>query len=159
MPPLPRRRGPRPTTHTGLPHSQLDQQPDDPALVGDLASHAFGLPAVSEGRSAVSVPGARALLLDASSRQGPPEAFFAGGEFAHLHPAPDHSLHLCLPVARAEEACAAGWAEHHPLVATGQVPPTVVMVYAPRDAEELDVVKGLVDAAHRFASTAASMTS
>jgi phospholipase/carboxylesterase len=100
----------------------------------------------------VSVPGARAAVLRADEAGGPPEAFMVGREFAHLHPHPDSSLHLNLPADRAAEAIAAGWAEHHYLVAGGQLPPTVVMVFAPRDADELEVVWTLVQDSHRFAS-------
>ena len=74
-----------------------------------------------------------------------------GREFAHLHPPPDYSLHLTLPEPRAREAIEAGWAEFHPLVEEGRLSPTVVMVYAPRDAPELAVVSGLVRESYRFA--------
>jgi hypothetical protein len=36
-------------------------------------------------------------------------------------------------------------------VLTGQAPPTVVLVYAPRDDDERDVVLGLVRASYEFA--------
>ena len=74
-----------------------------------------------------------------------------GREFAHLHPPPDQSLHITLPERRAREAIQAGWAEFHPLVEEGQLPPTVVMVYAPRDEAELTVVSGLVRESYQFA--------
>jgi hypothetical protein len=91
------------------------------------------------------------LWLDDASPEGPPEAFMVGREFAHLHPAPDQSLHAMLPPALAAEAIAAGWAELHPVARMGLIPETAVMIYAPRDDEELDVVEGLVRAAHAFA--------
>ncbi len=68
-----------------------------------------------------------------------------------MHPAPDQSLHVTLPERRAREAIEAGWAEHHPLVAEGRLPPTHVMVYAPRDDAELEVVYGLVRESYQFA--------
>jgi catechol 2,3-dioxygenase-like lactoylglutathione lyase family enzyme len=52
----------------------------------------------------------------------------------------------------AAAACEAGWAEPHPLVASAALPPTHVMVYAPRNEHELDVVASLVEAACRFAT-------
>jgi hypothetical protein len=152
---LPARTGPRPVTTPGLPHAQLDQQPEDPAIPAELARRAFGLPRVAEAPSAVSVPGARALQLSGGARGGPPEAFFAGlagREFAHLHPAPDHSMHMCLPAALARAACEAGWAEMHPLVASGGLPPTVVMIYAPRNQHDLGIAWRLLRASHRFAT-------
>ena len=147
---LPPRPGPRPRTHRGLPHRQLDQQPPDGAVRAALAARVLALAGVAEAPSGISVPGARALVLgDAAT--GPPDAFLVGREFAHLHPPPDYSLHLTLPEQRARAAVEVGWAEFHPLVGEGRLPPTVVMVYAPRDGAELEVVAGLVRESHRFA--------
>lgn len=147
---LPRRPGSRPRTHQGLPHQQLDQLPADETIREDLATRLFALEGVVERPSGISVPGARALvLLDEGS--GPPGAFMVGREFAHLHPAPDQSLHITLPERRASAAIAAGWAEHHPLAEEGRLPLTHVMVYAPRDKNELEVVYGLVCESYAFA--------
>ena len=148
--PLPRRAGPQPRTHKGKPHQQLDQQPADEAIRTRLTERVFGLVGVAEAPSAISVPGARALVL-LHPPGGPPQAFLVGREFAHLHPSPDQSLHLTLPGERAGEAIASGWAEFHPLVAAGRLPPTVVMVYAPRDEAELEIVAGLVQESYHFA--------
>ena len=147
---LPPRSGTRPRTHKGLPHQQLDQQPPDEAPRARLADRLLALAGVSEAPSGISVPGARALILrDAST--GPPGAFMVGGEFAHLHPPPDQSLHITLPEPRARAAIQAGWAEFHPVVEQGRWPPTLVMVYAPRDDAELEVVYGLVWESYQFA--------
>jgi phospholipase/carboxylesterase len=147
---LPRRAGPRPRTRKGLPHQQLDQQPPDETIRAQLSARVLALAGVAEAPSGISVPGARALILrDATT--GPPGAFMVGREFAHLHPPPDQSLHLTLPERRAREAIRAGWAEFHPLVEAGRLPPTLVMVYAPRDDAELEVVEGLVRESYHFA--------
>src|ERR1700737_944440 len=142
---LPVRHGPRPATTSGLPHSQVDQQPTGEGIRRRLAERVFALPGVSEGPTRISVPGARALLLDRATAGGPAEAFFIGGEFAHLHPGQDHSLHVCLSPDLAAAACEAGWAEPHPLVLFAALPPTHVMVYAPRNERELNVVASLVE--------------
>jgi hypothetical protein len=151
---LPTRTGPRPATYPGMPHTQLDQQPSDELLRDALAARVFGLPGVVEEPSGISVPGARALVLDQGLAGGPRDAFLVGREFAHLHPGEDHSLHMALPEALAQAACDAGWAEPHPLAASGRAPKTLVMVFAPRDDEELDVVAQLVEASYRYASGA-----
>lgn len=152
---LPARAGPRPTVSSGIPHRQLDQQPEPAALRALLTRRVLGdLPTgVHLAPSGISVPGARALVLDDDLPRGPDEAFLVGREFAHLHPAPDHSLHLTLPETTARQVVAAGWAEPHPLVATGEVPATTVMIYAPRTPEEVEVVHDLVQESHRFART------
>lgn len=144
--PLPERSGPRPRTTPTNPHQQLDQHPD-PVVIERLAERLFALPGVVEAPSMISVPGARALLL----ADGPvnPQAVMVGSEFAHLHPLPDGSLHVSLPPARAREAIESGWAEAHPLARFFHS--GLVMLYAPRDDGEADVVTGLVREAYRFA--------
>jgi hypothetical protein len=146
--------GDRPRTTPTNPHTQLDQQPTDSRWSEELARRVFALPGVVEESSRISVPGARALVLAPGVATGPPEAFLIEREFAHLHPAPDHSLHAMLPTATATEAVAAGWAEPHPVALRGLIPPTAVMLYAPRDEAELDVIERLVRASHAFARAA-----
>src|ERR1700682_3939320 len=111
---LPVRQGPRPATTPGLPHSQIDQQPTGEGIRRRLAERVFALPGVSEGPTRISVPGARALLLDRATASGPAEAFFIGGEFAHLHPGEDHSLDVCLPPNLVAAAREAGWGGARP---------------------------------------------
>jgi hypothetical protein len=151
MPPLPARAGDRPRTTPTNPHTQLDQQPTDLRWVDELAERVFALPGVVEQPSGISVPGARALVLAAGEPTGPPEAFLIDREFAHLHPAPDHSLHAMLPTETVDEAVAAGWAEPHPVALRGLIPRNAVMLYAPRDEAELDVIERLVRASYAFA--------
>jgi Family of unknown function (DUF5519) len=150
-PPLPPRQGARPRTTPANPHTQLDQQPVDLALADELGRRLFALPGVVERPSGISVPGARALTLAPGEPMGPPEAFMVDREFAHLHPSPDHSLHAMLPPDVAQAAIDAGWAELHPVARAGLLPPTAVMLYAPRDEAELAVIERLVEASHRFA--------
>jgi Luciferase len=151
MPPLPKRAGDRPRTTPTNPHTQLDQQPSDLRWVEELAGRVFALPGVLDEPSRISVPGARALILAPGEPTGPPEAFLIEREFAHLHPAPDHSLHAMLPPELVDEAIEAGWAELHPVAVRGLIPRTAVMLYAPRDEAELDAIEGLVRASHAFA--------
>jgi hypothetical protein len=145
------RPGARPRTTPTNPHTQLDQQADQPDAGAALAQRIFALEGIEERPSAISVPGARALWLEDGLAGGPREAFLIGNEFAHLHPSPDGSLHLMLPVPVAERVVELGWGEPHPVARMGLIPPTALMVYAPRDEEELDVVVALVEASYRFA--------
>jgi hypothetical protein len=148
---LPQRAGARPRTTPTNPHTQLDQQPADPRLVEELARRVFALPGVVEEPSGISVPGARALVLAPEEPAGRPEAFLIGREFAHLHPAPDHSAHAMLPPELVREAVDAGWAEPHPVARMGLIPETAVMLYAPRDGDELAVIETLIRASREFA--------
>lgn len=147
---LPERRGLRPRTQLGMPHQQLDQ--NAPAhLQEQLYERARSLPGVSAGPSMVSVPGARAFFLAEELAAGPPEAFMAGREFGHLHPAYDGSLHLAIPEGLAAEVERKGWGELHPAARMGMMPGTAAMVFGPRDEEELEVVWVILKASYDFA--------
>jgi len=148
---LPRRRGPKPRTHYGLPHQQLEENPP-PEVYAQLKARAFDFPGVERRPSVISVPGAEALWLrDAGDAEARPEAFMRGNEFAHVHPPEDGSMHMMLPEGVASEVLDKGWGEAHPLAAEGRMPSTLVMVFGPRDEEELDVVLRLIEASYWFA--------
>jgi len=109
-----------------------------------LAERALGLPFVMGAQSGVSVPGARAFVLEEEAAKGPPEAFQVGREFAHLHPPSDGSLHMTLPAGVADEAYGQGWGEPHPVSGTP-------LIFGPRDADELEAVWRLLRASYAFA--------
>jgi Family of unknown function (DUF5519) len=149
---LPRRTGPAPAVHRGLPHTQLDQI-SPLGIQEQLWSRMTSLPNVRAGRSEIAVPDARALHLGPTAHRGPARAFSPDGtEFAHLHGPADGSLHLNLPEAEAAAVISQRWGEFHPMVLWGQHPPVMVMVYGPRDQEELEIVWRIVQASYRFAS-------
>jgi Family of unknown function (DUF5519) len=144
------RRGPSPSTTPTNPHTQLTQNaPND--LQERVFDFASSLPGVVVGPSGVSVPGARAFHLPASSH-GAREAFMVGQEFAHLHPPSDGSLHMALPPKVVDGVIQNGWAERHPLAGRHGLPANIVMVYGPRDDDELGVVEDLVRASHALAT-------
>jgi hypothetical protein len=132
-----------------MPHTQLSQNAP-PHLQELLFERIATLPGISVRESRVSVPGARAFVLDENSR-GPREAFMVDGEFAHLHPPSDGSLHLVLPEPEAREVIEKGWGEPHPAGRMGWVAGTALMVYGPRDEQELESVWTIVRASYRFA--------
>jgi Luciferase len=143
-PNLPRRRGPPPEVIGPAPHAQRSQIAPS-HLQDDLAERALALPSVSESESLVSVPGARAFVLAEDAAGGPAEAFQAGLEFAHLHPAYDGSLHMTLPAWLAEEAYEKGWGEPHPVEGTS-------LIFGPRDEHELEVVWSLLLGSYEYAT-------
>ncbi len=147
---LPQRQGTRPRTHYGLPHQQLDQNPPAP-IYARLKERAFDLPFVERRPSIISVPGAEALWLQEAGGHSCAEAFMRGNEFAHVHPPEDGSMHMMLPEPDVAEVLGKGWGEIHPLVPLGRMPPTLLLVFGPRDRQELDVILTLIDASYRFA--------
>lgn len=151
---LPHRRGSRPQVSWAIPQQQLTQ--NAPAeLQQQLFERIGGLTGVSTAASHISVPGARAFLVAAGS--GPEDAFLVPqvGEFAHLHPGYDGSLHLALPAPLAADLVARGWGQPHPWAGT-RLAPGFVMLFGPRDAEELDTVVAITTAAHAFATQSTS---
>lgn len=154
---LPPRSGPAPQTQGRLPHSQLTQHgPDE--IIDALHAWCFSLPDIANEESGISVPGSRALVLKPGV-DGNPDAFMIGREFAHIHPKPDNgSMHLVLPVADVAEVKRTGWGEDHYLVTQGKWPPGLVMIFSPRDKDELETVKVIVGRSYAFAANSAHDT-
>lgn len=155
---LPARAGDRPSATTGLPHSHLDQQPQTTHELGSVLAEAASWPHVRLQPSQIAVEGSLALVLTVDSQTGPTEAFMVDREFCHGHAGGDSSLHAALPTVLAIAAQRVGWAEPHYLVHTGQAPPTISMLYAPRDEVERDVILRLVRASYEFALGDANRT-
>ncbi|GAA4695870.1 hypothetical protein GCM10023215_37250 [Pseudonocardia yuanmonensis] len=101
-----------------------------------------------EGPAVIGPAGTRSVFLD-----GPADPATlvhpAERELAHLHP--DGSLHLALPDALAYDALGKGWALAHPLAGV-RLAAGLVLVPAPRDEAEVEVVAAVVTAAHRAAT-------
>ena len=147
---LPNRAGARPEVTSDIPQEQVsDNAPR--ALQEQVFDRIAALPGVTTRQSAISVPGARGFMLAAP--QGPRDAFIvpSAGEFAHVHPGHDGSLHIALPPALAADAVAKGWAIAHPLAGV-RLAPGMVMLFGPRDAAETETVVGAVATAHAWAS-------
>lgn len=148
---MPIRLGDRPSTTNTNPHTQLNQQPEDISYVGELQSWAFELANIEKRPSLVSVPGAMAMFMDKAHICTKCNAFMADTEFAHFHPHPDYSLHLGLPQEDAKIIIEKGWGEWHPLIKRGFLPPNIIMMYAPRNQEELEVAKFILGHSYAYA--------
>jgi Family of unknown function (DUF5519) len=69
------------------------------------------------------------------------------GEVAHIHPV-DGSMHMILSPSDAAKVIEAGWGELHGLAGfMDRLPVSYTFVYAPRDEQEVEVVRQLLDAA------------
>ena len=148
---LPPRSGVRPRTSGCAPHEQLDQNPSQ-ELHERFKERAFDFPFVERRRSIISVPGAEALWLPDEHAHGCKESFMIGNEFAHVHPAYDGSMHMMLPRECVVELLGKGWGEAHPLVKSGQIPDTAVMVFGPRDVGEIATALKILETSYDFAS-------
>ena len=148
---MPVRPGDRPATTPTNPHTQLTQQPEDLSYIQELTRWAFTLSHIEKRPSGVSVPGAVAMCMEDDHTCDSCHAFMIGTEFAHFHPHPDYSMHLGLPQADAEVIIGKGWGEWHPLITRGLLPPNIIMMYAPRNQEELEVAKFILAHSYAFA--------
>jgi hypothetical protein len=111
-------------------------------FIGRLA----GLREVQLGGSMRAPPGTVGFHLNPRACGGEADAFLLGREFAHVHLEDDCSLHAILPEPLRSAAIRAGWAEAHPLAGQPTVSPDTVMLYAPRDLREVEVLAQLVEA-------------
>lgn len=148
---LPARAGGRPAVSSDIPQEQRsDNAPAD--VQEQLFARIMALPGVTVRQSAISVPGARGFMLG-SPRLGPDDAFIvpAVGEFAHLHPRDDGSLHLALPPALVADVIGKGWGVAHPLAGV-RLTPGMLMLFGPRDVTEVETVVGVVTTSHGWAS-------
>jgi hypothetical protein len=119
-----------------------------------LEERTIGLPGVTNRQSRLASAETRALCLSSNLARGPKDAFIDGFEFCHLHSPPSSSLHLTLPSPFREATIRLGWAEPHPASDAGYFLDTLVMVYAPRDTDELGIVLNFVEHAYQYASGA-----
>jgi hypothetical protein len=139
---LSRRTGTTPLVMTGSRAEQLTQN-GPAAWQASLVRAVGAVRGVRVGGSHVCPPGSRAFHLDSWLALGPPGAFFAGTEFAHVHPEYDGSVHLFLPPTLARHARDQGRA--------ALVPPDGVLVFGPRDPDETKVVLALLIQAYHYA--------
>jgi hypothetical protein len=124
-----------------------------PEMMRRLLELCSRLPDVRSRKSRFATSEGHALLLPDSEAFGPLDAFIDYPEFCHLHPPPETSIHLTLPPTAIDTVTGLGWAIRHPIHQLG-VLKTLVLVYAPRDLRELDVVFSLVEHSCRFAAGA-----
>jgi hypothetical protein len=147
--PLPRRVGEPPRTTEEDPHRQLTQNAPY-HLQEALISRARLLPQTIVCPSLISAPGARGFVLDVPSPASN-KGFIIGHEFAHLHPPDDGSLHMVMPTEYVKSVLSAGWGALHPVALAGIIPLNTIMVFGPRDDDELEVVWRLLVTSHEYA--------
>ncbi|EMD01005.1 hypothetical protein BAUCODRAFT_53431, partial [Baudoinia panamericana UAMH 10762] len=144
---LPQRSGPRPCTRGIAPQRQITQKASE-AVYERLAAGIEKLsnPKLVVGTSCFEKYSTGLFSVSPAKRT-------CKGEVCHSHPS-DGSMHLTLHPADASIVLKAGWGERHPLARGGWfeqfVPAGFVMIYAPRDEKEVEVVLSIVKAAAWF---------
>ena len=150
---LPDRAGPQPQTPGRVPHIQMDQNaPVEMQRL--LLAGAQNLPDVRLWQDTpYSLPSSVGWVLPEALRGGPDNAYSLEGEFGHAHRPEDGSLHLRLPAEAARMVFDKGWGILHPFSAavTGERGVNYIMVYGPRDEEEVAAAWIIVQISYAFA--------
>jgi hypothetical protein len=134
---LPARKGSRPTTIRGPLHIQCNQH-GDPEYLKQLVDEVLTWPDIESDKSFVSRANTIQIRLIKTAASSDFSAFITAREFARvLLGAP--TIYLALPAEWARWAIVRGWGEPHYLGSEGLMPAGTVVVYTPRDDEELEV--------------------
>jgi Family of unknown function (DUF5519) len=144
--PLPVRAGPRPAVaHYPIPHRQLDQFPDRGFTTTlTVASFVGSRPDLTVRQSYFEKHNDAAFA--ALELPVHADGQVSGGEIGHIHA--DGSLHAVLAATDAATAIEHGWGQLHPAAGRAAgLPSTYVLLYSPRNPDEVAVVERLLDAA------------
>ncbi len=147
---LPSREGDHPEIGQEPPQLQFsDLGPEDIRLA--LKKWAFStFPNVREHDTMISVPTSRALWLDEGISAAHDDAFMptpGSREFCHLHE--DGSFHTVVDAAIEDEILEKQWGVRHMYYDRGV---KEMLVYAPRNDNDLAVAKRIVTESYRYAS-------
>jgi len=134
---LPARKGPRPQTIRGPLHIQCNGHGNS-IYVSQLVDEVLTWPHIETAPSSVRHLDTILIRLFEIATTNEPSAFTTAREFARvLFGAP--TIYLALPLVCAHWAIVRGWAEPHYLTSFGLMPAGTVVVYTPRDEQELEV--------------------
>ena len=145
---LPTRRGQRPKTIRGPLHIQCNGH-GDLKYLNQLVDEVLTWPYIEAAEPFVSRSNTIPIRLTEVAASSDPSAFITDREFARvLLGAP--TIYLVLPLLCAHRATVRGWAEPHYLGSQGLMPAGTVVVYTPRDLEELAVCSFLFSESYHF---------
>jgi hypothetical protein len=145
---LPTRRGRRPKTLRGPLHIQCNGH-GELKYLNQLVDEVLTWPYIESAETFVSRSNTIPIRLMEMAASSDPSAFIADREFARiLLGAP--TIYLVLPLLCAHRAIVRGWAEPHYLGSQGLMPAGTVVVYTPKDVEELAICAVLFSASYHF---------
>jgi hypothetical protein len=146
---LPARKGPRPKTIAGPLHIQCNGH-GDPNYLNRLLSEVLSWPYLEPPAPPTNRSHTIPIRLTEAAVGSDSSAFIGAREFARvLLEAP--TIVLALPLVCAHWAIVKGWAEPHYLRSFGLMPPGAVLVYTPRNREDLTVCCSLFSESYHFA--------
>jgi hypothetical protein len=146
---LPARKGSRPNTLRGPLHIQCSGH-GDRKYIDQLVRDVISWPYVEALADSSSPPTAIPCRFQQNAATLDSAPFISTREFARvLLGAP--TIYLALPLECAHWAIVRGWAEPHYLGSFGLMPAGVVVVYTPKDRDELSVCYALFHAAYHSA--------
>lgn len=157
---LPQRSGSRPLCSTSVPHRQLeDQASGETKQRLDVITHQLLDQYQVEWKPSghekhVSAPYVLPSVVQAKQGKLPEAVRLGKGEIGHVHG--DGSGHWYFSAQDAKEVVSKGWGERHQFAGDGALARwigltgTFVLVYAPRDEEEIEIFKTLVERSTRW---------
>ncbi|EXJ66803.1 uncharacterized protein A1O5_09998 [Cladophialophora psammophila CBS 110553] len=165
---LPERKGDRAAVGGIIPHRQLSQHPPEEMkqYITNLFKNAVTqnselleerLSLYEKHNPALFVREEVLLNADSAAPKPPQTAYTARGECGHVHP--DYSIHLYLSPADARLIIEKGWGERHRLskpktsmvnFENAHVGDTYLMIYGPRDEDEIEIVRKILQSSIRF---------
>ncbi|OJI99477.1 hypothetical protein ASPVEDRAFT_123327 [Aspergillus versicolor CBS 583.65] len=161
---LPHRKGQRPTMgEFTVPQRQISQRPS--AEVRDKLMAAYGAFLERNAHIVDRVPSILERHTDAAHVCGhvplTSVARQMKREICHVHGTSDYSLHVTLAPADCKRVIESGWGQRFPLAGSSvfrnvtfgrvsTIPTEYVLIYAPRDEEEIEVVIGILKAGVQY---------
>jgi hypothetical protein len=146
---IPVRKGARPKTIIGPLHVQYSGH-GDPKYLKQLFNDILSWPYIEPTPTAPNHLDKVSIRLQKIAATNDSSPFISGTEFARVLLAAS-TIVLVLPLACAHWAIVKGWAEPHYLNSVGLMPPGTVIMYTPRNREELEVCYSLFFESYYFA--------
>ncbi len=152
---LPKREGVKPTIAPfAVPHRQMNQHND--STIRNKQKQIFDTQVTDANYNLIykmsylekHSPG---IFLKDSASGNQTVVPVSHAEVGHIHPT-DGSMHIILSPSDTKEVIEKGWGELHGLAGQGAAAKTYMMIYSPRNEEELEITKRILEAAVKYAS-------